>query len=264
MQRGDPHSCGDGTSIGRGSPAPIARTIRDVRRPIVRLLVLASVVAAVIGAWLFVRARLRTEIEQRCSAALSATCEIDALSLRTDGATASGVHVVASLGAVQSDIDAIEADFQWLPLLTGQSQSVAVRVKKPAVREALPVGNVGLAFGNMGEGKRPDGTPSSITVDHLTVEGGDVQVKVTLVAEVHVQAIAVEWKAKGPLEIRWDDASFDSLLAQQSTGACTVRTPPGSHVADVACPSVKTKLDLDRVKSLADLAKVFLKLKLPT
>lgn len=229
------------------------------------LVALAVIAALLVGAWLLVRNRLRAAIEQRCAATLDADCEVDGLSLRLGGASATGIHVSAKAGLLQGDIDAIEADFRWPALLTSKPQGIAVRIVHPQVREALPVGNVALALKNMGQGKRPDGTPSSITLDRLTVSDGDIQVKVNLVVSVHVQGISADWAPKSPLEVKWDDAGFESLLGSDGTGACTIKTPPSSHLADVECPKVKlkTKVDLAKVKSLDDLSKIFLKEKLP-
>jgi hypothetical protein len=227
------------------------------------LVVLAVLVVVLVGAWLLVRNRLRAAIEQRCASTLNADCEVDGLSLRLGGANATGIHITAGAGAMQGDIDAIEADFAWLPLLTSKSQRIAVRVVHPQVREALPVGDVAIALKNMGQGKHPNGKDSAITLDRLTVTDGDVDVKVNLLASLHIEKIAVNWAPDSPLEVSWSDAGFESMLGKQGTGACTIKEPPKGHVADVDCPNVKTKVDLDRIKSLSDLAKIFLKEKLP-
>lgn len=225
------------------------------------LIALGVLAAVVVGTWLFVRNRLRAEIEKRCSAALDADCSIDGISLHLAGASANGVHVTAKAGAVQGDIDAIEADFRWLPLLTGTPQPVVVRVVHPKIEEEIPVGNLSIALKNMGNGEMPDGTPSSLTLDGLTVRDGEVDVRVNLVASVRVEGIAVDWAPKQATQVRWSDAGIETLLGKDGTGECTLDAPPTGHMANVECPKVKlsTKIDLEKVKSLSDLTKIFLK-----
>src|SRR5262249_45956869 len=142
------------------------------------LIALGVIVVVLVAAWLVVRNRLRAAIEDRCSKTLNADCSVDGLSLRLDGVTASGIHVSAGAGAMKADIDAVEADFVWIPLLLGKKQGVPIRVIHPQIREALPIGDVAIALKNMGEGKRPDGAPSSLTLDSITVTDGDVDVQV--------------------------------------------------------------------------------------
>jgi len=231
-----------------------------------KLLVALAVIAVLfVGAWLLVRNRLRAAIEQRFAATLDADCDVDGLSLHFGGASANGIHVSAKAGALQGDIDAIEADFRWLALLTSKPQAIAVRIVHPQVREALPVGNVALALKNMGQGKHPDGTPSSITLDKLTVTDGEVDVKVSLFASAQVHGISIAWAPRSPLEVTWTDAGIESMLGGDGTGPCTIKTPPGGHIADVECPKIKLnkKVDLEKVKSLSDLSKIFLKEPLP-
>ena len=221
------------------------------------LVALAVIVAVFVGAWLVVRNRLRAAIEQRCAAALDAECDVGGISLRLDGASATSVHVVAGPGTI--DIDAIEADFAWTALLASKPQSVVVRVVHPQVRESIPVGKIALALKNMGKGQLADGTPSSLTLDRLTVSNGDVDVQMNLLASLRVKDIAADWSTHSPLGVSWSDAGLESpLLKAPGTGPCTIKASAGSHVADVDCPKVKTKIDLDRVQTLDDLAKVFL------
>jgi hypothetical protein len=227
------------------------------------LIALGVIVVILVGAWLLVRNRLRAAIEDRCSKTLNADCSVDGLSLRFGGVTASGIHVTAGAGAMQADIDAVEADFVWIPLLIGKAQGVPIRVVHPQIHEAFPVGDVAIALQNMGEGKRPDGTPSSLTLDSISVTDGDIDVKLNLLASIHVQKIKVDWAPDSPLEVSWSDAGIESPLGGQGTGPCTIKTPKNSHLADVECPKVKTKVDLTHIKSLSDLSKIFLKEKLP-
>lgn len=222
-----------------------------------------SIALGAIVAYPIVKAKVRRDIEARCSAALSATCTVDDLSLRSDGALAEGVHVRAQASLVSSDVTSIAARFSWMKVLTGTTQDLVVVISHPELRDEIPLGDFSLQLSHMNEAKTPEGTPGHLRLTELLVERGDVDVQITLLAHVHVADVEVDWKDGGALEIRWSDASFESLLKSDGTGRCTIKKPSRSTKASIVCPKVKAEIDVDKVKGLGDLVKIFLKKKLP-
>ena len=219
-------------------------------------LLLFLVIAAAI-AYPIVKSRVRASIEQRCAATFGVACTIDDLALHTDGASANGVHLRGAASLVSGDIESIAVRFDWVRLLRGQAQDVSVHVTKPQLTDDVPIGDIALKLGRMHRGLAPDGSVSNLTLTELTADGGDVRVQVTLLADVHVQQIALDWKVARPLELRWSDASFDAMLTSQSTGPCTLRLTPESPKVEATCGKRKFSFDVEKVRSLSDLAKLF-------
>ncbi len=241
----------------------LRRSMRRLRKLLVTLLVILVVLGvAALVAWRVVRAKIRSEVESRCAAALKATCTVDDIVLEHDGASAVGVHVQASGGLVSTDITRIDAKFDWLTMLRGRQQDVSVFVDAPVVQNEIPVGDAVFQLRRMDDGLTPDGTPSKVRLTKLEVDHGDVRVRVSLVADIHIDRVRVHWSHAGATILEWDDAVFETLIDKKSTGACSVRIESRSPKAAVTCPKLKTTFDIEKVKGLADLAKLFLKVKI--
>lgn len=241
----------------------LQRPMRSLRKFLFVLLGLVALLG-VLGfvAFRVARSRIRASVEERCSAALKATCTVDDIALERDGASAVGVHVQASGGLVSTDIATIAVRFDWLTALRGKQQDVTVLVDAPVVRNELPVGDAVFQLRRMDAGLSPEGGPSNARLTLLEVDHGDVRVRISLVADIHIDRVRVTWSHGGPTVIEWDDAAFETLIDKKSTGPCSVRIPAGSPKAAVACKTLKTTLDIEKVKGLGDLAKLFLKVKI--
>ena len=233
-----------------------------MRRGRAALIFLVVLAGACVGGFFYARSRVRLAIEKRCEAACSCTCAVDQVAVHGDGASALGVHLQAKMGLISGDVREIRARFGWVAMLLGRPQAIGVTIAQPELVNELPIGDVALQLRRMGDGKLPDGTPGKVSLDRLVVEEGDVRAKIGVLSEVHVQGIAVEWSPAGALDVRWKDASFDAVLTSKGTGPCSISMPRGSTKAAVECGKMKTQLDVARVKSLADLAKLFLKVDL--
>lgn len=233
--------------------------MRRGRVALIFLLVLAGVG---VGGFFLLRSRVRVAIEKRCEAACKCTCTIDELSVHRDGASAVGVHLQAKMGLVSGDVKEIRARFAWVPLLLGRAQKVSVTITKPELDNEVPIGEAAVQLQRMGDGKLPDGTPGKLSLEHLVVEDGDVRARVSVLSEVHVQGITVDWSPDGALNLRWKDASFDAILTSKGTGPCSLTLPKGSTKAAADCGKLKTTFDVTRVKTIVDLGKLFLKVDL--
>lgn len=227
----------------------------------VALVVLGALLAIVIAAFLLVKRAVRIEIEEQCSAALQGSCAIDDLSVSSEGASANGIHLEAKLGLASGEIESIAVRFAWWPLLSGARQGIAVRVVAPKISGGVPIGNLVREAQRMGEGLARDKNPSRVRLDSLTVERGDVRVSIPILADVHVDAIEVEWKRDGRFSLVWSDASFDSLLASERTGECKITDKKDSKKVHVACGKRAFDVDVDKLEDVTDLVKLFLKAK---
>ena len=219
------------------------------------------VVGAIVG-FVLVKRQVRLEIERRCSDALEGTCAIDDLSVSPDGATATGIHLSAKLSLATGEIESIAIRFAWWPLVTGESQGVSVRIAAPKIRDNLPVGNIVREARRMGEGVAKDQSKSRVHLDALTIDNGDLLVKVSLLADVHVERIVVDWTRGGRFSLRWQDASFDSLLGEtQRTGECKLDDKPKSNKIHIECEKLSTDVDIDKLENLTAIVRLFLKAK---
>jgi hypothetical protein len=225
------------------------------------LAVLGVLVALALGGFFLVKRAVRQEIEQQCSAALQGTCAIDDLSASSEGATANGIHLQAKLGLASGEIESIAVQLAWWPLLTGARQGITVRVVAPKLSGGVPIGNVVHEAQRMGEGLSVDKNPSRVRLDALTIERGDVRVSIPILADVHVDAIAAEWKRDGHFSLQWKEASFETILDSERTGECTITDKKGGTKVHVACGKRSFDVDVDQLDDLTDLVKLFLKAK---
>lgn len=225
----------------------------------IALAVVGALVVLFVVAFFVIKREVRLAIEEKCSSALQGTCSIDDLSIGGDGATASGVHIQASLGMASGDIESISVHFAWWPLITGSKQGITVKVVSPKIVGGLPIGNVLREARRMGEGMTSKDVPSRVRLDALVVERGDVRVSIPIVADVHVESIAVEWKREGGFSAEWADASLSTLLDSQHTGACKITEKKGGSKAHIACGKRTIDVDVDSLEDLTDLAKLLLK-----
>ena len=227
----------------------------------IALAIVGAIVLVLCVAFFLVKRSVRREIEEQCSSALQGSCTIDSFSLSSDGASANHIHVDAKLGMASGDIEWVVVRFAWWPLLTGSKQGISVRVVAPKITGGIPIGNVVREAQRMIEGLSPDKNASRVRLDSFNVERGDVRVSIPIVADVHVEAIEVEWKRDGRFSLQWNDASFESLLTSERTGECTISEKKDAQKVHVACGKRAFDVEVDRLEDVADLVKIFLKAK---
>jgi hypothetical protein len=223
------------------------------------LLGLGALVIIALGAYFFLLQQLRLAVQRRCEAALDgAKCTIDHIELRADGAVAHGVHVQAKAGLVSGDIEQIVALFDWKKALKRQQQGVVVRIARPVLNNEIPIGEVLVQLRKMTEGVLPDNTPSNVRLERLVIEKGEVEARITLLADVGVRGITADWKRGGNVELRWEEATFSTILEEDSTGPCSVTKPDKKSIATVTCGARKLDVDLGKLRSIADLVHVLM------
>jgi hypothetical protein len=186
----------------------------------IALAIVVTIALLVVVAFFVVKHQVRVAIEEQCSAALQGSCTIDDLSMSSDGAAAHGIHLQAKLGLASGEIESIAVQLAWWPLVTSERQGMALRVAAPKLSGSLPIGNIVRAARGMAQGVSATNSPSRVRLDALTIERGDVRVSIPIIADAHIDTIAVEWRRGGRFSLQWKDASFENLVDSSHTGEC--------------------------------------------
>lgn len=217
-------------------------------------------VALVMVAVPIVRSRVRREIETRCGRALGGTCAVGSLSLDTQGAHAQSVRAQTASGALSAEIDSIDVNLRWMPLLLDRPQGIVVRVSHPALTDQAPLDHVinevlvlhGLHSGEL--------LPRHAHMQRFEVIEGSLRVPIAPFVGGRVEGIALQTERDGRLDLRWRDAAVDAgPFHALNSGACTVTRPAGTRMATLDCPHTHETIDLDALASNAGMTSIALR-----